>query len=327
MINFLTIFKNNIHRSIEKKNYIIATVLMISVAILLAVYFTSKLEIKGNIAVVTDNNKFNINSKYVKVTVVDKIPSTSELVMNRYDAVLIDKGNNRFDIDTVKSDEFKKELEEFIRNPKATGFKKDEDRGVGSNILGYLIMFVLLQGLMFMTLYSDDKENKMFKRIATSPVSIGTYLFTHSVFNYLLVFIPTFTVLVVCREVLNINIGFSYFQYIWLLGILTLLSTAFALFMCSIIDKGDNSMTMGSSIVTLSSILAGSFYSFRNDNAIMKNIIGIFPQKNYLKLVQGLEHGKALSDLLPQLTYLLTISMLMFVIAVIVAKKKFKSGC
>ena len=33
-------------------------------------------------------------------------------------------------------------------------------RGPGANILGYLTMLVLLQGLMHMALYSDDKEKQ-----------------------------------------------------------------------------------------------------------------------------------------------------------------------
>ncbi len=325
MKGVLSILKNNFYRSANKKNYIIVTLIITFLSIMLAVYFTSKLEIKGNIAVVSSSPDVNIGSGFLKVTVLDKIPPRSELVMNKYDAVVIDRGG-RYEIDTIKSDSFKNKLENVINHADASGFEGEAKRGPGANVLGYLTMFVLLQGLMFMTLYSDDKENKTFKRIGVSPVPIGCYLLAHGIFNFLFVYIPTFAVLVVCKEALKVNIGLGYVHYLLLLGILSMLSTAFALFMSSVMENADNCMTLGSTVVTLTSILAGSFYSFNSGNAMVKNLIGVLPQKSYLNLVQGIEQGKALGAFLPQLGYMLALSILLFALGAVICKRKFNQG-
>jgi len=247
--------------------------------------------------------------------------------MNKYDAVVIDEGNDKFKIQSIKSNDFNQKIMEAVTGSGEMSSDNDKKRGVGSNIVGYLTMFILLQGLMLMMLYSDDRENRTLKRIGTSPVSIGSYLFSHSVFAYILIFVPTFTVLVVCKELLSINIGFGYLQYFLLLGVLTLLSTAFALFMGSVMDKTDNCMMMGQSIVILTSILSGSFYSFGDGNVVMRSIIGILPQKGYLNIVQGIEQGKRVTDFLPQLAYLVTLPALLFVLGAVVCKRKFNRGC
>ena len=102
MSGILTILKNNFFRSLARKNYIIIMLLITALSIFLAVYFTSKLEIKGNIAVVSNSGLLKINSKYFEEIDLDRAPPTSELVMNKYDAVVIDKGNGGYEIRTIK---------------------------------------------------------------------------------------------------------------------------------------------------------------------------------------------------------------------------------
>lgn len=113
-MSVFTILKNNFYRIISKKSIIINTIIFVPLMIMAAVYFTDKMEIKGTIAVVSENKSVNLNTKYLKVKVLDKKPKMSELLLNKYDAVLEDKGNGKIEITTIKGDKFKKHNKKII---------------------------------------------------------------------------------------------------------------------------------------------------------------------------------------------------------------------
>ncbi len=327
MKNALIIIKNNFLRIGERKNYLIIMVIVTTLTLLFAVYFTSKFEVKGNIAVVTNSTQIKAaDSKYLKVSILKELPPKSLLVMNKYDAVIIDEGNGEFKIQSIKSDDFNQKVLQALTNKGTVGFDKEVNRGIGSNILGYLIMFLLLQGATYMMLFSEDKEYRIIKRVISSPVSVGTYLFSHAVTNFLLILIPTFIIICISKALLGVNVGFGYFQYFAFLSLMTLLATSFALFMSSITKKADNSVMATSAIAVLSSILAGSFGKIGNHSTVMKNVLNILPQKNYLSIVQGIEQGKGLSEFAPQLIYYFTFCILLIVASVVITNKKIIRG-
>lgn len=325
MRNMLCILRNNYYRAVSRKNYFILMLCISIVTIAAAVFFTAKMEVKGNIAVVSASGSFNIQSKYLHVEKLDKMPDMTSLVMNRYDAVVIDTGNGNYDIRTIKSNEFKLKLKQVLKNPDAV-IKDEQARGIASNILGYMIMFIFIQGLLYMLMYSEDRENGTFKRIGVSPVSPAMYMAGHGIFNFLLVFAPTYILIILTKLIFNITIGLNFIKYAGLLGLLTLLSTCFSLLISSLFKKADSSNMMGQAIAVLTSLLSGCFYSFDDGNSIMKKIVLVLPQKNFINLVKGLEHGESLTALIPEITYLLIFPVVMLILAVFIVKNKFRQG-
>lgn len=325
MMEIITIIRNNFYRYLARRNYILTMLIITVASVFLAVFFTAKLEVRGNVALLADSNRLLANAKAFNVTLVHSAPPMSDLVLNRYDAVVTDRGGGNFDIKSIKSAALVEGLRQTILHP-GTPLPRTGSRGVGANILGFLIMAVLLQGMMFMALYSDDKESGAFRRIATSPVRMGNYLLAHSVSNFLLVLVPTFAVLAAAKEIFRLDIGFTYAQYAGFLGLLALLSTSFALFMSTVIKKADNCVTLGSSVVTLSSILAGSFFSFSASRPLFDAAITVLPQKSFLALVQGIEQGRALAGNFPQLAYLLLLPIALFLLSAALTKRGLKNG-
>ncbi|EMS71725.1 ABC transporter permease [Ruminiclostridium cellobioparum] len=326
MRNMFIILKNNFYRAVSRKNYFILMLCISIITITAAVFFTAKLEVKGNIAVVSDTGSLYLSSKLLHVEKVDRVPDRASLVMHKYDAAVIDRGDGEFEIQTIRSDDFKKKLEKIIKNQDLSSFKDENSRGVASNILGYMIMIVFIQGLLYMLMYSEDRENGTFKRIGVSPVPAGVYLAGHGIFNFLMVFLPTYLLIISVKIIFGINIGLSFIQYAGILGLLTFLATGFSLFISSLFKKADSSNMAGQSIAVLTSLLAGCFYSFDNGNEVMKKIISILPQKNLISLVQAIEHGKSFNALVPQLTYMIAFSAVLFVLAAAIVKINFKKG-
>ncbi|EHN16362.1 ABC transporter permease [Clostridium sporogenes] len=327
-MSVFAILKNNFYRVISKKSIIVTTIIFVPLMIMAAVYFTGKMEIKGTIAVVFENKSVNLNTKHLNVKMLDKRPNISELLLNKYDAVLEDKGNGKIQITTIKGEKFKNTIKNYLKLPQNIKGNIDigEKRGVGTNILGFLIMIILVQSVGLMVLYPEDRDFKTFRRMLVSPVSEGKYLLAQGIFNFIIIYIPVFLAIVITKAVFNVNIGFSYGNLAILLSIITFLGTAFALFITSAIDDLESSLMLGSVIITLTSILSGSFYSFSDNNKILDMIVNILPQKSYLTLVQGVENGKSILNYKLELSYIVILILVLFTLASLMTKKSLKTG-
>lgn len=325
MINIL---KNDLYRVLCQKSKIILVLILTSASILLAVYFTSKSVIKGNIAIVTPNKDFNISSEYIHFEVVKSIPLKSDLIMNKYDAYIIDRGSGKYDVITFKDSAFKKMLLELISMKNPADFKPDKSnvRGVGTNILGFLLMFILLQGILMMYLFAEDKEQGQITRIAISPISFVKYLLAHCLFTFSYIFIPTIIILFAIKVICGINIGFTLLQYFFLLAVICAFATAFSLLLNTLASKSDTANMTGSAMVMLTTMLSGSFYSFDKGNPLLETVIKILPQKAFLTFAQGFEKEQQLHSILPQISYVIILTLALFVFSVYKNNKDYISN-
>lgn len=320
MIGFL---KNNYYRIKSRKYYIVISLLMTMISIILAVYLTSNLKVKYSIAVVAKSKVLVFKSDYIKFTIMDREPPKSQIVLGRYDGIIIDKGNGKYYIHTIKGDDFRKMLEKIVRKPESFVLQVRDSRGVGTNIIGYLFMFILLQCILFMFTLAEDMELKQIERIAASPVSFLKYLMSHFIFTFFFIFVPAFFILFMMKCIFRFNIGFSLVQYGSFLAIICSLGITFSMFINSLVKISDTANMVGGSIVIITTILGGSFYSFEKGNEILEKVIWIIPQKDFLSFVQGLEGGKTVLEVLPQVIYVLVISLAFFVFSVIKMKKDY----
>ncbi|WP_313431403.1 ABC transporter permease [Siminovitchia terrae] len=318
----MSVLKNNYYRMKSKKYYLMISIAMTMISIFSAVYFHAKLEVKGSIAVVTTNKDTVFQSDYFTFTILDKELPRYQLMLGKYDGEIIEKGDGEFEIVTIKNHDVRKILEEIVKKPYGYTPPLPDARGIGTNILGFLILFILLQCVLFMFMLAEDMERKQIERMAVAPISFFSYVLSHFIFTFALVFIPAFSILAVMKG-FGFAMGFSLWQYALLLALLCMLGIAFSMFLISLVKVSDTANMIGSSIVTLTTILSGSFYSFEKGNKMLEKIIWVLPQKDYLSFVQGLESGKAVSAMLPQLSYCLVILLVFFTFSVIKIKNDY----
>lgn len=319
----LRIMKNNWFRLMEEKKYLITAVILTVCSVAAAILLTNKVEIKDNIAVVNQSNTNSISSSpYFNITNMKNKPPKSELLQNRYDAVITIQKDGSLQISTIKSKEFKDTLIRFMKN--SSGFKMNDDdkRKIGTNIIGYMMMFLLMQGVLYARLFAEDKEKHLIERVSISPVSFQSYLFGHGIYMWLLVFIPSFAVVAIAR-LFGISVGFSMLQYILLIGLLSLLSVAFALCLNSFFCVADTANMLGSSIIVLTTILAGSFYSFSKKDTLFNKLLHILPQKDFINFTDALEKGKITGSITIQFGYVIIISLIMLAIGIIKTRRDY----
>lgn len=319
----ISVFKNNFNRLMEKKARIILTLVLTAAAITVAVFISSMPPSAGNIALVSDNNQATLSSPYLNVIRLDEAPLVSQMVSGKYDAVVIYHSDGMFDISTIRDDEFTQTLTGILQNPSGYNVGHFEGRGIGTNILGYLLMFILLEGILLMYMFSEDKEKNQIVRIAASPVPFTSYLLAQSLFTFGFIFVPSAAMLALVAVVSGIDMGFGIMQYALLLALICAFSTAFSLFINALVKGSDTANMVGSSTVLLTTILAGSFYSFERGNAVLEAVISVLPQKVYLSLVNGIEKGIASPELIPQALYLLLLTHVLFGFAIFKTRRDY----
>lgn len=322
MTAFIAILKNDLYRLLEEKYRMILMQVLIAGAIIIAIIMSSRTVTAGNIALISYDGDEITSSPYLNVTILDKTPPLSELVTNKYDAVVTFSGDS-YDIQTIKSTNFKSALEAVLADP--SGYHEDtlSSRGTATNILGYMVMFILMQGVFLMYLFAEDKEKKQITRISASPISFTGYLFAHNLFAFLSIFIPTLVTLFIVSTIMGADLGMGFVQYTLLIGLLCALATTFSLFLNSLFKIGDSANMSGSAIVVLTSILAGSFYSFEKNNALLETIITVLPQKSFLTVTQAVESGSISKSVLLHISYLIMLILAFFIFAVIKTRQEY----
>jgi ABC-2 type transport system permease protein len=107
------------------------------------------------------------------------------------------------------------------------------------------------------------------------------------------------------------DIGFSLLEYVGLFLLLAIPGISFALLLNTFIKKPDNANMFGNSVLIVTSTLAGCFYSFSKNNAVLDSLIKILPQKQFMDFALNLQNGEAWQHLFP-LLYILILSAVMF---------------
>ena len=211
-------------------------------------------------------------------------------------------------------------LQLLLKNPQAKIPAQKNDRSVGVNVVGFLMIFLGMSTFFYFFPFAEDKEQGQLLRISASPLSFNKYLAAHFLFC-LCSFVPPWAALAVLKAV-GWNIGFSIGQYAGLFLILAILGSSFALLLNTLLKKPDNANMLGNSVMIVTSTLAGCFYSFSKDNAVLDRLIRILPQKQFMDFAVKLQNGEALQHPYPIL-YILALSLAMFGVAYVKLRHDF----
>lgn len=317
----LSVIKNDWNRMKEQKLYLCVAVGLTICAVIMAVVLTNKMQPKLNLAVVGDQRMLT-DTESLNITYLSEKPAESELVMNRYDAVLTEKKDGTYGISTIKPEKYKKQLEAVLAGGNISAEDKKGHRGVGTNIIGYMLMFLMMQGVLYARVFAEDKEKHVTERIVVSPIRFRQYLLGHMAFVWLLIFLSSWLILGV-MHLTGAEIGFDMGQYAVLIGIISLLSTSFAVCLNSFFCVTDTANMIGSCMVVLSTILSGSFYSFGKEESLLHKILYIIPQKGLVEFTNAWEQKTVNLEGGCMLSYVIICSAIFLIIAVIKTRKDY----
>lgn len=285
---------NKLKRILDKKEIIVVAVVIIPMIIVASVMLSNRTETKSRIALISKEGTV-YKSSYFDISVMAEKPAQSSLVLGNYDFVVEKLANGKYIADTViKSIENKQIVENYFNKRILPGsYENDEKtRGVGTKTLGIMIMVIIMQAVSLTAFYTEDKTTKTLKRILTAPITENEYVFAQIIFTFVFLYIPTYIALVVAKVFLNLDIGFDYAMLAGLIAIITIFSTAFAIFISSLIEK--NTSLVASSVSILTSIFAGCLLDFTSKITVINYVTWLLPQKSYMSILEGVEDKKNL---------------------------------
>ncbi len=322
MRTFWAVLQNDWFRTRSRAAGLLVMTVFTMLSIAMAVYITGEQQVKAHIAFVSQGTTISEpeSSKVLEVTALSQKPPRSDLIKQKYDAVVSIDGSGAYQIETLKSETFRNMLLLLLKNPNAAVTDVKTERGVGVNIIGFMMMFLLLLAFSGMFAFADDKEQGQLVRIAATPASFGWYLAAHCVYCLLLM-LPEYLLLAVLKAC-GWDVGFTLPEYAALMAVLGFLGISFALLLHTLIKKPDNANMLGNAMTLLTSILAGCLFSFHKDNAFLDGFTKLLPQKQILTFALAIQNGEVRQKL-GSLLYVILFSLLLFIISCVILHRAY----
>jgi len=320
---------NKFDRILQKKATLFVALVIMPFMVIVAIFFSGHSATKELIGYLgTDEDRLPTCEQFT-VAPISEMPTLSQMAEGTYAAVVSKDNDGNYVVTSLKSDTDIDAIKTlFVTGELPADYKgedvKRQERGIGTNILGFITMLILIQSVALTGLYPEDRGSGMFRRIMTTATNTRSYLLAQLVFTFISLYVPTYIAIILAKFCLGAELGYSLGMLAVLLLILTLFATGFALFISTILDRNINLVTSGVSIVTC--ILAGCFIPLSPGNKILTSICNALPQKAYMDIVHGIEFGGSFANYGGELLYLLAFTLLFFIVAVSLVKVRTAKG-
>lgn len=280
------IIKMILYRMFNDKAFLIMPLVITPLTILASIFLTQNLSVDAKIAVI-NMDQININLSDIKIIKLEQKPSLSELVEGKYDAIVSNE-NGKINVETIKGEDFKNNII-TVFNGKISKFNNNMKRGVISNLVGFITMFLLFVGVQIYYYYYIEK-NGINKRILSTNISYLKYSLAHFISAFIMTFVPTITLILLGKYIFNISSIVNNFEIIFIIFTLCLLATSFGFLIATIIKSEDNGSMVGTMVVLLTTLMSGCFFDIKSDK--FKDILAhLFPQKYILDFTISLENN------------------------------------
>ena len=316
----IPVFMNNLKRILEKKKNVMIYMTLTIISILAAVYLAGMPETAGNIALVSKSNISLPKSQNIKVTKLKKVPPKADLVSQHFDAVVEISAQGKIKVHTLRDKQFESKISAAVGHGGNMQETQTKTKKEGSTVMGFMMMFLLIQSLYYNSLFGEDKEKHLISRVLVSDVSHIRYLTGHLLFSILFTFLPAFLTVSILW-LAGCQMGFTLLQYTWMIGLLSAFASAVSLLFYTIFQEETASMA-GSAVFVLTSVLAGGFYSFSGTGRLFNLVTGLLPQKAFLSFLRGVEQGRLTTVNEAQIFYVTAVTVAFLLISAGLSKRK-----
>lgn len=314
----LKLINMTFYRIKDNKGFLITYLVLIPIVIGIAVYFTNTISYNVNVGIVGTIE--TVENKEIHYTKLEQVPENSELVLNTYDAIII-QNEEGIEIKSTNGKEFEQAILLMVTGQIDTLQDNSNQRGAASNILGFLTMVILLLGVQLYKYYFDER-NGINKRIMGTSIRTSEYMLSHFLVVLGFLFIPAVTVIIGAIVIFNITIAIAMWQFVLVLFLLCFFATSFGLWMNTVSKTLEESMMIGNMFAIAGSIISGSFVQV-TDNQIFNNIIQFLPQKQIMSLLEALESNTTIPYI--GILFVIGISIVLLTLGILIEKKKLPS--
>lgn len=302
-------------RITSNKAFLLTYLLLIPIVMAMAIYFTNSISYSMSIGIVGDVE--TVDNDSIEYIYLDTMPDTSKLVLSQYDAI-IEQTSQGMEVTSTKGEQFDQAIQLLVSGQIDSLPDNSDQRGTGSNILGFLMMVVSLLGVQIYSYYFDER-NGINKRILSTSVPCYQYMLSHFTVVFGFLFIPA--IIVICGSIwiFDIILSIALWQFILVLLLLCFFATAFGLWINSLSRSLEESMLFGNMFAIAGSIISGGFVQVTN-NEIFNQIVQVLPQKQIMTALTALENNTTIPYI--GISYVLIISILLILFAIFIEKRK-----
>lgn len=304
-----------LYRIIHNKANLMLYIVLVPLVMSMAIYFTNHIShhmnigIVGHIDIVTNDD--------IQYTYLDEVPKTSQMILNEYDAVVIQQ-NNHMKVLSTKGEEFNQMIPLLITGQIHSLSDSGDQRGNATQIIGFLMMVVSLLGVQIYAYYFDERKG-INKRILQTSIHCYEYMLSHFIVVLSFLFIPAVVILCGAILVFDIVLSMTLWQFILVFFLLCFFASAFGLWINACSKTLEESMMIGNMIAIIGSIVSGGFVQVTN-NSIFNHIIQFLPQRQIMLLLSALENNAALPTL--GVIYTIMLCIVFMITAIIIEKRK-----
>ncbi|MBN3522681.1 ABC transporter permease [Paenibacillus apiarius] len=182
--------------------------------------------------------------------------------------------------------------------------------------IGFLIVFMMSSAVNMSEMILKEKENRTFLRLLSSPVSARTYVLANMVVNAVIMLLQIGVTLIVMKNILHIDSGFSYGQMIPALLLFALTSISLSLLIVAFAKSSTGAGAMQNLFITPTCLLAGCFFPIDIMPDTMRKISHFMPQYWLLDMINELQQGQTLGSLYLNMAILIAFAAVFALIAI-----------
>lgn len=324
----LTIFQNNFRRSMAKKSGFILTLLIPIFVVILGVaanYISKPSFTLGiiNTAPTAETEQIIRTLKETeRIVVADANPATkkTDIITGHYSAI-IEFSSDGFHIESVKDQKTLTTLSEIVEKysngskPLDIEMLFDTSLGIPERTCAFIVLFLMITATINASLITKDRNSGTIRRIKYSPCSDASYVSGNIFYNFAITYLQYFIAISVI-EILRLDTGISYGNYL-LMGIwVALFTTAFGTCMASLFRKEMQVNLFATCIALIFSLIGGTFISLDKMPYTLKQISVISPVRWFIESVNTMEQGKVWFFNYTAVLVLTSFIVLLFIIAI-----------
>lgn len=295
------------YRISQNTIYLLMALFIPPLVAIAAIIYTNNIENNVRIAVI-GNEAISIPN----ITAInqEEKPMLSELVQGKYDAIVWKE--DEYKIETLKGEEFEIAFDRVLNQGETVeeAFKSKEQRGVISILMGFLTMLILLLGSMLYKFYYQERSGTD-KRIVVSKVGYLKYTLSHPAVVFLILFVPTATILLLANSILSLSQTVTNMQLLLMIFTLCLLSASFSFCVASMFKTEQNGSLTSTMVIIITSLVSGSFIEI-SKAGLARQISYLFPQRYIIDFAINLENENAAGYV--SIAVIIAISIIMLIL-------------
>lgn len=180
--------------------------------------------------------------------------------------------------------------------------------------LGFLVMNMLFLATLAPSLMLEDKENKTFYRVFTSPLTLRKYMMYSIISFYMVSLLQVAAIFLFMKFSFNADFGPSFLSMLVVFLVFGLVCVAFGVAVNALAKDRRQSGLISSLLVTPMAMLGGCMWPRSMMPEMLLNIGNFVPTTWVMKAVEKLLYGNTLASAVPELLVLGLFGLVFFLL-------------